>query len=122
MSSWKVEGKLETSYEEVEGVCGGSAAKGVFGVQVAYKEVMESASLTQSMGSNIPTVFSWGSSKGPEGFLASIMLLVVINVVVVIVVVTVILVVVVVEGSSIIKLSFVIIDSLYRIVPCYLIH
>ncbi|GJW85217.1 hypothetical protein Tco_0158362 [Tanacetum coccineum] len=34
-------GKLETSYEEVEGVCGGSAAKGVFGVQVAYKEVME---------------------------------------------------------------------------------
>ncbi|GJU64291.1 putative ribonuclease H-like domain-containing protein [Tanacetum coccineum] len=33
--------KLETSYEEVEGVCGGSATKGLFGVQVAYKEVME---------------------------------------------------------------------------------
>ncbi|GJW67281.1 hypothetical protein Tco_0121705, partial [Tanacetum coccineum] len=33
--------KLETSYEEVEGVCRGPAAKGVFGVQVAYKKVME---------------------------------------------------------------------------------
>ncbi|GKC14891.1 hypothetical protein Tco_1011673 [Tanacetum coccineum] len=62
------------------------------------------------MGSNIPMVFSWGSSIGPEGFLPSIMLLVVI-----IVVVMVILVVVVVEGSSIIKLSFVIIGSLHRI-------
>ncbi|GJV84538.1 hypothetical protein Tco_1524436 [Tanacetum coccineum] len=50
------------------------------------------------MGSNIPTVFSWGSSIGPEGFLPSILLLVVIIVVVVIVVVTVVLVVVVVEG------------------------
>ncbi|GJS71185.1 hypothetical protein Tco_0704026, partial [Tanacetum coccineum] len=49
------------------------------------------------MGSNIPTVFSWGSSIGPEGFLPSILLLVVIIVVVFIVVVTVILVVVVVE-------------------------
>ncbi|GJZ35519.1 hypothetical protein Tco_0581336 [Tanacetum coccineum] len=49
------------------------------------------------MGSNIPTVFSWGSNIGLEGFLPSILLLVVIIVVVVIVVVTVILVVVV-EG------------------------
>ncbi|GKA76850.1 putative reverse transcriptase domain-containing protein [Tanacetum coccineum] len=58
----------------------------------------KSASLTQRMGSNIPTVFSWGSSIGPEGFMSSILLLVVIIVVVVIVVVTVVLVVVVVEG------------------------
>ncbi|GJU08312.1 hypothetical protein Tco_1124742 [Tanacetum coccineum] len=34
-------GKLETSYKEVEGVCGGLATKGVFGVKVAYKEVIE---------------------------------------------------------------------------------
>ncbi|GJW19119.1 retrovirus-related pol polyprotein from transposon TNT 1-94 [Tanacetum coccineum] len=40
MELW-IGGKLETSYEEVEGVCGSSAAKGVLGVQVAYKEVME---------------------------------------------------------------------------------
>ncbi|GJT26214.1 hypothetical protein Tco_0906489 [Tanacetum coccineum] len=61
------------------------------------------------MGSNIPTVFSWGSSIGPEGFLPSILLLVVIIVVVVIVVVTVVLVVVVVEGyvkGFLQKLSF----------------
>nr|GEU35028.1 hypothetical protein [Tanacetum cinerariifolium] len=65
--------------------------------------VMKSASLTQRMGSNIPTVFSRGSSIGPEGFMLSIMLLVVIIVVVV--------VIVVVVGSipSIIKLSFVVI-------------
>nr|GEX24497.1 reverse transcriptase domain-containing protein [Tanacetum cinerariifolium] len=84
------------------------------------------------MGSNIPTIFSWGSSIGPEGFLPSILLL---AVMVVIVVVTVILVVVVVAiigvvivvriielvvvdivggVPSIIKLSFMIVGSLYR--------
>nr|GEW18081.1 hypothetical protein [Tanacetum cinerariifolium]GEW76148.1 hypothetical protein [Tanacetum cinerariifolium] len=64
---------------------------------------MVSASLTQRMRSNIPTVFSWGSSIGPDSFLASIMLLVVI-----------IVVVVVVGGvSSIIKLSFVVIGWAY---------
>nr|GFA16656.1 hypothetical protein [Tanacetum cinerariifolium] len=65
----------------------------------------------------------------PEGFL-SIMLLVVIIVMVVIVVVTVILVVVaeiigvvVVGGvSSILKLSFMIISFLHRIIFCYMLH
>ncbi|GJV73283.1 hypothetical protein Tco_1493278 [Tanacetum coccineum] len=67
--------------------------------------------------------FSWGDSISPDGFLPSIRLLLVI-IVAVAIVVTVILVVVVVvgEGSSIIKLSFVIIGSLHRIVLCYLIH
>ncbi|GKG05240.1 hypothetical protein Tco_0325326, partial [Tanacetum coccineum] len=51
------------------------------------------------------TSFSWGGSTSPEGFLPFILLLLVIIVAVVMVV----LVVVVVEGSSIIKLSFVII-------------
>ncbi|GKC11631.1 hypothetical protein Tco_1008413, partial [Tanacetum coccineum] len=57
----------------------------------------------------IPTIFSWGDSISPDGFLPSILLLLVI-------IVAVILVVVVVgEGSSIIKLLFVIIGSLHRI-------
>nr|GEW53639.1 ABC transporter C family member 13 [Tanacetum cinerariifolium] len=65
--------------------------------------VMQNASLTQSMGSNIPTVFSLGSSIGPDGFLPSIMLLVVIIVVVVVKFV-------VVGGvPSIVKLSFMVI-------------
>nr|GEV49322.1 putative reverse transcriptase domain-containing protein [Tanacetum cinerariifolium] len=38
------------------------------------------------MGSNIPMIFSWGSSIGPDGFLPSILLLVVIIVVIVVVI------------------------------------
>ncbi|GJT69758.1 hypothetical protein Tco_1029044 [Tanacetum coccineum] len=49
--------------------------------------------------SSIPTIFSWGGSISPDGFLPSILLLLVI-IVVVAIVVTVILVVVVVEGFS----------------------
>nr|GEY26994.1 hypothetical protein [Tanacetum cinerariifolium] len=64
---------------------------------------MQSASLTHRMGSNIPTVFSWGSSIGLEGFMPSIMLLVVIIVVVVVIVV------VISRIPSIIKLLFVVI-------------
>ncbi|GJZ47760.1 hypothetical protein Tco_0601592 [Tanacetum coccineum] len=89
-----------------------------------------SAFLTQRKAFSIPTVFSWGGSIRPEGFLSSILLLAVIIVAVAIVVAVVLVavdaiigVVVVVSGvPSIIKLSFVIIDSLYRIVLCYLIH
>nr|GEU81339.1 hypothetical protein [Tanacetum cinerariifolium] len=55
------------------------------------------------MGSNIPTVFSWGSSIGPEGFMPSILLLVVIIVVVVVIVI------VIGDVPSIIKLFFVVI-------------
>ncbi|GJX78717.1 hypothetical protein Tco_0326866 [Tanacetum coccineum] len=92
--------------------------------------VMQSAFLTQRKASSIPTIFSWGGSIRPEGFLSSILLLAVIIVAVAIVVAVVLVVVdaiigvvVVVSGvPSIIKLSFVIIDSLYRIVLCYLIH
>nr|GEZ69919.1 hypothetical protein [Tanacetum cinerariifolium] len=75
------------------------------GAKVVTKEGYRSASLTQRMGSNIPTVISWGSSIGPEGFMPSILLLVVIIVMV--------LVIVVVIGGvpSIIKLSFVITES-----------
>ncbi|GJS80679.1 hypothetical protein Tco_0730560 [Tanacetum coccineum] len=69
--------------------------------------VMQGAFLPQGMASS---------------FLPSILLLVVIIVAVAIVVIMVILVVVVGEGSSIIKLSFVSIGSLHRIVLCYLIH
>ncbi|GKB11588.1 hypothetical protein Tco_0845511 [Tanacetum coccineum] len=57
--------------------------------------VMQGAFLTQGKASSIPTIFSWGDSISPEGFLSSILLLVVIIVTVVIMV---ILVVVVVEG------------------------
>ncbi|GKA38580.1 hypothetical protein Tco_0731131 [Tanacetum coccineum] len=83
--------------------------------------VMQGAFLIQGKASSIPTVFSWGGSISPEGFLPYILLLVVI-IVAVVVVVTVILIVVVGEGSSIIKLLFMIIGSLHRIVLCYLIH
>ncbi|GJX88160.1 hypothetical protein Tco_0340174 [Tanacetum coccineum] len=89
--------------------------------------VMQSAFLTQRKASSIPTVFSWGGSIRPEGFLSSILLLAVIIVavamVVLVVVDAILLVVVVVSGvPSIIKLLFLIIDSLYRIVLCYLIY
>ncbi|GJT74519.1 hypothetical protein Tco_1041244 [Tanacetum coccineum] len=94
------------------------------------------SSFTHGTVSSIPIV----GSISPEGFLPSILLLVVIIVTVVIVagilvvvvvtivgvviVVAIIGVVVVVVGgvSFIIKLSFVIIGSLLRIVFCYLIH
>ncbi|GJT08971.1 putative reverse transcriptase domain-containing protein [Tanacetum coccineum] len=69
-----------------------------FEILLGEWEEGQGASCTQRIGSNIPMVFSWGSSIGPKGFLPSILLLVVIIVVVVIVVVTVVLVVVVVEG------------------------
>ncbi|GJY18254.1 hypothetical protein Tco_0389745 [Tanacetum coccineum] len=59
-----------------------------------------------------------GGSISSDSFLPSILLLLVIIIALVIVVVAVVLVVVVVEGSSIIKLSFVMIGSLYRIVLC----
>ncbi|GKC01074.1 hypothetical protein Tco_0987210 [Tanacetum coccineum] len=80
--------------------------------------VIQSASFTQGKVSNIPTVFSWGSSISPDGFLHSILLVMVIIVAVVVVVVVVVFVVVVAvivvvvfigEGSSIIKLLFMII-------------
>ncbi|GJY00719.1 hypothetical protein Tco_0358871 [Tanacetum coccineum] len=55
--------------------------------------------------SSIPTVFSWGDSISPDGFLPSILLLLVIIVAVAIVVTVILVVVVVGEGSSIIKHS-----------------
>ncbi|GKE03309.1 hypothetical protein Tco_1395327, partial [Tanacetum coccineum] len=68
-----------------------------------------------------------GGSIRPEGFLSSILLLaviiVVVAMVVLIVVDAIIGVVVALSGvPSIIKLSFVIIDSVHKIVLCYLIH
>ncbi|GKC99165.1 hypothetical protein Tco_1169440 [Tanacetum coccineum] len=86
------------------------------------------AFLTQGMVSSIPTVLSWGGSIRPECFLSSIQLLAVIIVAVAMVILVVVdaiigVVVVVVSGVlSIIKLSFVIIGSLHRIMLCYLIH
>ncbi|GJY88234.1 hypothetical protein Tco_0502862, partial [Tanacetum coccineum] len=84
--------------------------------------VIQGVFLTQGKASSIPTVFSWGNSISPDGFLPSILLLLVIIIVVAIVVTVIVVVVVVGEGFSIIKLSFVIIGSLHRIVFCYLIH
>ncbi|GKE80146.1 hypothetical protein Tco_1550146, partial [Tanacetum coccineum] len=79
--------------------------------------VMQSAFLTQRKASSIPTVFSWGDSIRPEGFMSSVLLWLVIIVavaMVVLVVVDVIIRVVVVSGvPSIIKLSFVIIGWAY---------
>nr|GEV83740.1 hypothetical protein [Tanacetum cinerariifolium] len=69
--------------------------------------VMQSASLTQRIGSNIPMIFSWGSSIGPEGFMPSILLLVVIIVVVVVIVI------IICGVPSIIKLSFMVIGWAY---------
>ncbi|GKE73256.1 hypothetical protein Tco_1535297, partial [Tanacetum coccineum] len=66
------------------------------------------AFLTQGKASSIPTIFSWGGSISPDSFFPSILLLFVI-IVAISIVVTVVLVVVVGEGSSIIKLLFVII-------------
>ncbi|GJT28974.1 hypothetical protein Tco_0909249 [Tanacetum coccineum] len=82
------------------------------------------ASLTQGTVASIHIVFSWGGSIRPESFLPSALLLMVIIVAVAIVMVVVaaIIGVVVVVASAIIKLSFVIIGSLHRIMPCYLIH
>ncbi|GJW05162.1 hypothetical protein Tco_1564018 [Tanacetum coccineum] len=83
--------------------------------------VMQGAFLTLGKAFSIPISFSWGSSISPDSFLSYILLVVVI-IVAVVIVVTIVLVVVVVEGSSIIKLSFVINGSLHIIVLCYLIH
>ncbi|GKD43411.1 hypothetical protein Tco_1268056 [Tanacetum coccineum] len=82
--------------------------------------VMQCASVTQGTVSSISTVFSWGGSISPDDLLSSILLLVVIIVAVIVAVIVV--VVVVGEGSSIIKLSFVIIGSLHRTVLGHLIH
>ncbi|GJY70483.1 hypothetical protein Tco_0474186 [Tanacetum coccineum] len=96
---------------------------GNLGIQfLLFKLILVGEFLTHEKASSIPIVFSWGDSISPDNFLPSILLLLVIIVAVVIVVVTVVLVVVVGEGSSIIKLLFVIIGSLHRIVLCYLIH
>ncbi|GKB71832.1 hypothetical protein Tco_0933244 [Tanacetum coccineum] len=85
--------------------------------------VMHGAFLTKGKASSIPTIFSWGDSISPDGFLPSIMLLLLVIIVAVAIVVTVILVVVVVgEGSSIIKILFVTIGSLHRIMLYYLNH
>ncbi|GJT19087.1 hypothetical protein Tco_0877793 [Tanacetum coccineum] len=78
--------------------------------------VMQGAPFTQG---TIPSI-SIGGSISPEGFLPSILLLVVIIVTVVVVIV--ILIVVVDDVSLILKLSFVIIGFLHRIMPYYLIH
>nr|GEV63341.1 putative ribonuclease H-like domain-containing protein [Tanacetum cinerariifolium] len=86
--------------------------------------VMQGAFLTHGKASSIPTVFSWGGSISPEGFLPFILLLVVIIVAVAIVVMAVLVVVdaiigviVVVGGvSSIVKLSFVIIGDLVGLI------
>ncbi|GJX74354.1 hypothetical protein Tco_0312949 [Tanacetum coccineum] len=79
--------------------------------------VMQGAPFTQGTIPSIPI----GGSISPEGFLPSILLLVVIIVTVVIVIV--ILIVVVVDDVSLfLKLSFVIIGFLHRIMLYYLIH
>ncbi|GKD84012.1 hypothetical protein Tco_1350851 [Tanacetum coccineum] len=91
-------------------------------LDIARSCVMQGAFLTQGKASSIPTVFSWGGSIRPESFLPSILLLLVIIVAVVIVVTVILVAVFVGEGSSIIKLSFVIIGSLHRIVLYYLIY
>nr|GFA59558.1 hypothetical protein [Tanacetum cinerariifolium] len=96
--------------------------------------VMQGASFTHGIVSSIPI----SGSISPEGFLLPILLVVVIIIMVVIVaviliviviaiaggviVVAIIRVVVVIDVSSILKLSFVIIGFLCRIVFYYLIH
>ncbi|GKB08625.1 hypothetical protein Tco_0836937 [Tanacetum coccineum] len=79
--------------------------------------VMQGAPFTQGTISSIPI----GGSISPEGFLLLVLLLVVIIVTVVIVIV-VLIVVVVDDVSLILKLSFMIIGFLYRIMLYYLIH
>ncbi|GKG19352.1 hypothetical protein Tco_0376451, partial [Tanacetum coccineum] len=68
----------------------------------ARSYVMQSASLTQGMVSNIPIVFGWSDNIRPEGFPSSVLLWLVIIVAVVGVGFTV--VVVVIESSSVVKL------------------
>ncbi|GJV31244.1 hypothetical protein Tco_1391644 [Tanacetum coccineum] len=82
----------------------------------AGSNVMQGAPFTQGM---IPSI-SIGGSISLEGFLPSILLLVVIIVTVVVVIV--ILIVVVDDVSLILKLSFLIIGFLCRIMLYYLIH
>ncbi|GJU48102.1 hypothetical protein Tco_1217657 [Tanacetum coccineum] len=65
--------------------------------------------------SSIPTIFSWGGIISPDSFLPSILLLLVI-IVAVVIVVAVILVVCLSEGSSIIKLAFVIIAVTFPLI------
>ncbi|GJZ96885.1 hypothetical protein Tco_0669219 [Tanacetum coccineum] len=60
--------------------------------------VMHSAFLTQGKASIIPTIFSWGDSISPNGFLPSIMLFLVIIIAVAIVVTVILVAVVVGEG------------------------
>ncbi|GKG15958.1 hypothetical protein Tco_0358281, partial [Tanacetum coccineum] len=79
--------------------------------------VMQDAPFTQGTISSIPI----DGSISPEGFLPSFLLLVVV-IVTVVVVVIVILIVVVDDVSLILKLSFVIIGFLHRIMLYYLIH
>nr|GEW28643.1 putative reverse transcriptase domain-containing protein [Tanacetum cinerariifolium] len=82
--------------------------------------VMHSVSFTQRKISSIPTVLGWGGSISPEGFLPPILLVVVVIITIVIVAIVgvvivflIIMVVIVVGGgvSSILKLSFMIIDE-----------
>ncbi|GJU93280.1 hypothetical protein Tco_1318036 [Tanacetum coccineum] len=82
----------------------------------ARSYVMQGASFTQGTVSTIPFV----GSISPEGFLPPILLLVVI---IATVVITVVVVVVSVGGvPSILKLSFMVIGFLYRIVFYYLLY
>ncbi|GJQ93325.1 hypothetical protein Tco_0004464 [Tanacetum coccineum] len=81
--------------------------------------MMQGAFLTQRTVSSVPIVFSWSGSISPEGFLSSVLLWLVIIVMVVVLVV----VVVAVGGvPSILKLSFMVIGFLYRIVFYYLLY
>ncbi|GJT91626.1 hypothetical protein Tco_1080471 [Tanacetum coccineum] len=66
--------------------------------------IMQGAFLTQGKASSIPTVFSWGDSISPDGFLPSILLLLVIIVAVAIVIMVILVVVVVVKGKGLVKL------------------
>ncbi|GJT18341.1 hypothetical protein Tco_0877047 [Tanacetum coccineum] len=81
----------------------------------ARSYVMQGASFTQGTVSTIPFV----GSISPEGFLPPILLLVVI---IATVVVTVVVVVAVGGVPSILKLSFMVIGFLYRIVFYYLLY
>ncbi|GJR43879.1 hypothetical protein Tco_1311982 [Tanacetum coccineum] len=79
--------------------------------------VMQGAPFIQGTIPSIPV----GGSISPEGFLLPVMLLVVI-IVTVVVVIVILIVVVVDDVSLILKLSFVIIGFLNRIMLDYLIH
>ncbi|GJX29704.1 hypothetical protein Tco_0237783 [Tanacetum coccineum] len=80
--------------------------------------VMQGTSFTQGKFSSIPTVFSWGGSISPDGFLPSILLLVVIIVVVVVVVAVIVVVVVVGEGVSPSRV-FLLVLSAFAMVAAY---